>query len=74
MSDGDGMARGIVWILFQFDPTWVFALNAPLSTNVPIVLLKQPGISINQSFSRLPLRATIFFLYLKPSSLCQCSI
>jgi len=73
-SDGDRMARGIVWILLQFDLIWVFALRAPLSSYVSIVLLKQPGITISQLFSHLPPRATFFFLYLKPPSLCQCSI
>ena len=73
-SDGEWMARGIVWILLQFDITLVFALRALSSSNVPIVLLNQPGITIGQSFSHLPLRATFFFLYLKPPSLCQCSI
>ena len=60
-SDGDGMARGIVWILLQFDLTLVFALRALSSSNVPIVLLNQPGITIGQSLSHLPLRATFFF-------------
>ena len=59
-SDGDWTAHGIVWILLQFDLTWVFALCAPLSSYVPIVLLNQPGITIGQSFSHLPLRATFF--------------
>ena len=42
MSDDDVGACRIVWILFQFDHIWVFALRAPSSSEVPDVLLNQP--------------------------------
>ena len=35
-------ARRIVWVLFQFDHIWVFALPEPSSSEVPNVLLNQP--------------------------------
>ena len=33
----------MVWILFYFHHIWVFALRAPSSSEVPVVLINQPS-------------------------------
>ena len=40
-SDDYGRARGIVWILSQFDHIWVFVVRAGSSSEVADVLLSQ---------------------------------
>ena len=41
-SDYDVKARGIMWILLQFDHIWVFLLCAPFWRDVHVLLLKRP--------------------------------
>ena len=41
----DARARGIVWTRVYFDYIWAFLMRAPLSTDVPVLLLNQPNIT-----------------------------
>ena len=41
----DARAHGIVWTPFYFDYIWVFLMRAPLSNDVPVLLLNQPNIN-----------------------------
>ena len=43
MSDDDGRARRIVWVLFYFDHIWIFQLHVPSQCDVPVLLLNQPN-------------------------------
>ena len=42
MSDDNRKACGIVWVLLF----WLFALHAPPSREVPVVLLNQPILTL----------------------------
>ena len=39
----EARARGIVWTRVYFHYIWVFLMRAPLSTDVPVLLLNQPN-------------------------------
>ena len=60
-------AGRIVWILFQFDHIWVFALRAPSSNEVPVVLLNQPNVADAESCNEA--RATLFSRCRSPEAL-----
>ena len=47
MSFGDVRARGIAWTRVYFDYIWAFLMHAPLSTDVPVLLLNQPKSSFS---------------------------
>ena len=41
----DARCRGIVWARVFFDYIWAFLIHAPLSTDVPVLLLNQPSLN-----------------------------
>ena len=46
-SIDDATACGIVWTRVYFDYIWAFLMHAPLSTDVPVLLLNQPIVLFN---------------------------